>query len=39
MRVVRVRALARRRGPAPEAALLYDDVPERPPEQLSQHIR
>jgi ribosome-associated heat shock protein Hsp15 len=28
VRVVRVLALAERRGPAPEARLLYDDIPE-----------
>jgi ribosome-associated heat shock protein Hsp15 len=28
VRVVRVVALAERRGPAPEARLLYDDIPE-----------
>lgn len=31
IRVVRVRALGDRRGPAPEARLLYDDLTDAPP--------
>jgi ribosome-associated heat shock protein Hsp15 len=39
VRVIKVLAMGERRGPAPEAWLLYEDLdPPKPPEEISEHI-